>query len=589
MIRGLFKSRSRLSPSEPSVPMPRAAPEPQGEWRIIVDQEGLPVTNRPPQAGDMLARPPVAYNFKGTIPYFEPDARRNKIENIADRVDHDLKAHANQTLLDRAVFLLSQDDDGRRLLSRARDNNFSIVFDVRTLDEHEANGLMDYQNKLIPVRPSSSVTDLVLTLKHELEHMDQFATQNVIPSPGATLKDNLRATRAIEAGARVSEAITAVGLMTGSPRGPVQQFKSDIFFRTLGQEIPELGTRMVEALPSAHNGQWHDFAARIFPSFYESERLMEYYDRHIIDDLISRDPRDIRNKQLLHNPGVSAAEIKDRLTVRGSVQYLQGRSEIDLDSDKYAGLSPKSSGLYEKLYHHIKKTANIDPEKLIGSMRPSPPEEKTPQASNERGWLKKWFGKETKAEEPQQKSVTAIAPPPPAVKVTLNPVIMPDRIDGGMLSDGQRSNASTTQRFMSEMERNRSLPIHDMLKINYAVDRHVREGGAVHDLLRCGLRAPIGAFPIDYIRHLGARLQASGAQAYKLGEWGNLAAEEKELISHWQKLAKEGHDPVWLKAPPQGEIIDTTLQTYARAIMRMTGIEQPTTATNVSGLKKPGQ
>ena len=78
---------------------------------------------------------------------------------------------------------------------------------------------------------------------------------------------------------------------------------------------------------------------------------------------------------------------------------------------------------------------------------------------------------------------------------------MPDRIDGMMMTDGNRANAYRTEVFNDEYNRMKTGGT-DLDRVNFTVSQYFynnRGGGnyrgLVSGLVDAGLRAPIGAFP----------------------------------------------------------------------------------------------
>ena len=167
IFSGLFgRSAGITAPKEPPVPT--------GEWQLIVDKSGNPVNDRPAAIGDMLARRPVQYHYGGTIPGYKPDKSKSLTENMAARTDYEMRSIENRALLDKAIFLLSQTDDGRRLLNTALSQEFTFVFDPERTQKEGAAGLCDYTNKLIPLNEGSTPEQVALTVKHELQHMEDI-------------------------------------------------------------------------------------------------------------------------------------------------------------------------------------------------------------------------------------------------------------------------------------------------------------------------------------------------------------------------------------------------------------------------------
>ena len=85
-----------------------------GEWSIIVDKNGDEVIDRPPGNNDFLMRPSVEYDFRGTIPKFDPTQYATEQERFGAATEHAMRAHKNEALLKKAMFLLSRRNERRR-------------------------------------------------------------------------------------------------------------------------------------------------------------------------------------------------------------------------------------------------------------------------------------------------------------------------------------------------------------------------------------------------------------------------------------------------------------------------------------------
>lgn len=173
------------------------------------------------------------------------------------------------------------------------------------------------------------------------------------------------------------------------------------------------------------------------------------------------------------------------------------------------------------------------------------------------------------------------------------PIRMPDRIDGAMLTNKQAAYDHIGKTFTTMKDDMKSGKT-EIDRINYALGSYLHQNrgtanlrGLMGDLLEAGFRAPIGAFPSEYLHDLHGRVQL----AAKNGNAGNLSASEVKLLDHWQKLKDAGLDPVWLDAKQKQESwvgADKTLESYAT---RLSGLLTQTgnaakSAQTAAGYKK---
>ena len=267
-------------------PAATARPVPQGQWQLIVDANGDRVQSRTPAATDFLARHPVEYIYGGTFPKVEwkrPYSRDQvKAEDRREFIDHLIRDKRNREFLDKAVFLLSQTDDGRRLLEKSKKLGFQFVFDDSLCMEHGAVGLCDYTNKKIPLAEGRSPAEVALTLKHELQHMEDM--ENGLGYSSADIpKNGIFGNRTLESNARVSEAVATAELLLGSPKGPSQQFRSAALLNNFWRKNPEMAKAAYGALDDAKAGKWESYAAKIFPAYFKPTHTLEYYDKKYAD------------------------------------------------------------------------------------------------------------------------------------------------------------------------------------------------------------------------------------------------------------------------------------------------------------------
>ncbi len=306
LFRGLFGQKAgkgdapkgALAPAKPPsfyFPPPDAAapPVPQGEWKIIVDANGDRVQNRTPAPTDFLARHPVEYIYGGTFPKVKHtptyDDRNIRGEDHREHLDYLIRDKRNREFLDKAVFLLSQTDDGRRLLEKSQKMEFQIIFDDALCMEEGAVGLCDYTNKKIPLAQGRSPAEVALTLKHELQHMEDM--DNGLGYSSADIpKNGIFGNRALESNARVSEAVAAAEILLGSPNGPQQQFRSAALLNNFWRKNQEMAKAAYGALDDAKAGKWESFASKVFPAYFKPTHTLEYYDKKYADYIAAAVP-----------------------------------------------------------------------------------------------------------------------------------------------------------------------------------------------------------------------------------------------------------------------------------------------------------
>lgn len=534
---------------------PASPPVPAGEWSIVVNTDGDPVTGRPPQPGDLLARPAIPYRYNGTIPVFEPSAHLTAAENMRARVDYEIRNAQNRTLIDKAVFLLSQTDDGRRLLQKAQNEKFSFVFDHARLKGEEAVGLCDYSNKLIPLAEGRSPEQVAITIKHELQHMEDISS-GLGYGTGHTLKSATIANRALESNARVSEAVFAMEAMLGSPRGPDAQFRTHAIFNWHYSKNPHVGDAASHARPLAEKGDWSGFANAVFPAYYRQDATLAYYDKRNIEMYAKNIP-----------------DIKKEKTLTGTHEYyapyhIEQRMRA---AKKSAGTMLTQNNWTTDLLAFALKIKGVPYLKADKNFAPDSGRaiELTPDASEKLDDLKarldylgidKSEGLTVRVREPQPSGLKQIftearakmSPPP------FQPIVLPARADGMRLTSGETEHSLATRMF-TEIHTGMKSGRGEIDKLNFSICQYVRDVGTgniasrVGNLVEAGLRAPVGAFPPDYLFDLAGRLRDAGKLRYSDGVSSPIRPWEVSLFQHWQAMAMEGMSPAWINAKYESE------------------------------------
>jgi len=554
-LPGLFKRFSSGNAAQ-------QAPQPQGAWSILVDRDGQRITDRNAQPGDMMARTPQVYHFGGTIPGYKPDPSKDMKENMRRRVEYEIRAAQNKELLEQAVFLLSQTPDGRRLLAMAYNKKFQFVFDPERTTKENAAGLCDYTNKLIPLAEGRSVEQVALTVKHELQHMDDMTHGAGAYGPGDTLASATIANRGLEANARVSEAVFAMEAMLGDPEGPPGQWKSYAVMARFHQKNSHMGEAALNnrgLLKARDNNAWAAFANKVFPAYYKSTGTLAYYDERLAKmyaggDLRSPDelrahaqndpryrdqPHKIENyieslkdsmNGILQTARTTAESLPQNLRIRGQ-SYLKFEKGFDPSSKAARGITEKGMEAFAKLRTKMDALGirTEDPEALENM-----PRHKEPRAA-------KGLGKEF---------AQAIAK---TSETPLVPITLPYRLDGPKDTRGRPHYQFVTERFLEHHERKESS--HNPLdKIEFAVTDYLHccsSGnimGNVSTILEAGLRAPINAFPPDYLFDLARRIRTSSEHELRpdAKHSSSFTPAELDLMQHWQDMAAAGLSPLWI-------------------------------------------
>lgn len=554
---------------EYSRPVPDTIPVPTGAWSLVVDENGDQVVTRQPRPTDMLARPAVTYLYGGTQPEFRMEKSGDRFHNLQGVVDYECRAQRNKEFLDKAVFLLSQTDDGRRLLDVARHNKFTLLFDPSRVAEEGAVGLCDFAGKVIPLAEGRSPAEVALTLKHELQHMEDMS-KGVTYSANDTPQTARMAERALEGNARVAEAIAAAEMLLGSPQGPEQQFRTPALARNFWHKNQPLAEAAQAALPLAKKGDWKAFASKVFPAYFKQAATLEYYDLRYAEYAKSVVP-DVTAEQMKTAKGQQAIAIAERL-------FSQTRS-----AEEIAGAVTIRGATY------------LNPAVLLSEAGQAVTEKAIPVLMEVKAKLLKILPGAATASGLDAKASTQKPDPrlPNPYKPFLSeltgpdvfaPIVIPNRIDGGHYTTGERHHAVISafmEKELGGMKSGRT----ELDRMNYSIGTylHSRGGygnqrGLVSDLVAAGLRAPVGAFPSEYLQDLFGRMYTA-AQSGATGDTSPLSRQELKLISHWQDMKDRGLDPVWISAEMKTQSYvgnDKMIEHYAEHLVR--GLKSPVIA-----------
>ncbi len=585
---------------------------PEGEWALVVDANGDEVRDRTPAATDFLARrPAVQLKDMGgeTHPPYAYDRRKNRDENGVAYINHAIRSLRNRDHLEKAIFLLSQTDDGIRLLQMARREKFTIVFDPELCAEEGALGLCDYTNKKIPLAEGRNAAEVALTLKHELQHMEDFMN-GVNYSERSKPRNAVFAERALESNARTSEAVAAAQALLGSPHGPERQFRTDALFNSLFKSKPQMAASAHAALSDAKDGRWHDFAAKVFPAYFQETAILAVYDKRYIKFLSKQAPDvmdsvaaiadkegfyrlpyehqkihrqrvaffEDRAPSLFTGDGMAPEETLRRISIGGYAYAPQLlAAKFDPNADAYVATTPGGKDAYDALRERLEKIlpdAGLHQQLDLPVMKNSP--RAAPAASPYRGTISD------------------------GSEAAFQPIVPPRRIDGHKNSstDVRRSNAIHTDSLLASYQKMEGGANNDLTRWNFATSEffYNNEGfrnghGRGTALLGTGFLGPIAAFRDDYVESLYARVVIAAENNAPVEN--NLAPEEIRLFAHWQRMRDEGMDPVWIDAETKKDswvLKDRFANEYSNALAMLV-TTTPAKPASIMGLQtaaRPG-
>jgi hypothetical protein len=511
---------------------------------IVVDADGNE-TGGPWQHGLFYAQPPVAYHFGGTVPGYDPRQVRPD-DQMQARFAYDQEEQANQALLKQAVFDLSQTGYGRQLLSKAHEARTEIVFDKRSLDMRNADALADYGANKVLVQPGATRQEMVLNLAHELRH---FELDDGGKGPRMTYKSSLAAAFSIvqakEGDARaVGEGIVAVQASRMQPGEDSRTYKPKGVLDRFATHYPVMGAAAKGAASLVDQGNLAGFAAAVFPAFYQEHATRAAYMRSVMSDFTAHAPRrtdsfvgssDIQRQRerlagfMVSDAGGSHAELAPMLPVNG-VAYLGPKFSLDSPAARQLSSDPAIRAQYAAF--------RADMAQLAEGSGHSPKTDVLLEAPPARPSLWQRFFK----------TVGTDAPPPAKQDGAASfPVIVMPSSNGPHHAGDARPVLANLHRELSRSFAGAS-PVEALSSALFSIQgrtNHARSTAQIETLVDAGLRAPMAAFPQDYLSHLTRRVKDASEVKDHGKTSGIFTSGEDKLIRHWQDMQRKGIDPVF--------------------------------------------
>lgn len=553
-LKRIFRGTGAFAPADlPENRVFDEAPKPVPPYTRIVDKNGDEIVGRKPDGRDFLARPPVPFEYAGTIPKFNPNDYHSFQEKMGAAMEHAARASINKQNIEKAVFLLSQTEDGRRLLGKAERMGFKFVFDHGKTANEGAVGLCDYSNKIIPLAEGRNPEAVALTLKHELQHMEDIE-KGITYHSNCTLLSSIMGDRALEANARVSEAVAAAELYLGDPQGPQQQFRSSTLFAHFFHSKPAVAEAAFQNLNSAKAGEWGAFALPVFKAYQKLVGTLNYYDQRLAEMYTGILQNRVIDSERVPIMSCFAQEqmweqnqqaLKDKITIKNKPTFLPDEREMDLASPEYTKFSDVARASLNEVLDKAKKWIPVEFDLITTGLfapnRKADTAERVPETPFTN------YG----AEEP------------------FKAIQHPERYDEHFIG-GKARYAETTEFFQRHYKHYTAYES-ELDKISLATQEIGSYNtqnmyGVVTDLVEAGMRVPIAALPFEYTLLLCRN-------AKRTVETGEMAFSQTDLklIRHWQRMSDKGLDPVYGSA----ELKETTRMFDQESLAHFNGYLKP--------------
>ncbi len=513
--------------------------------RVVVDAAGERVAGGwKPGLFFALAAEEVP-DYAGVLPGYKGE--RPSSTGLASRFAFEAENERLRQRLDTGLLFVAQSQEGRRLLKATKASGYRIVFDRASTQAFSTCALCDYENRLIRLSPDPTVKPALLSLAliQEMKHAEDHGN-GLRRDATHTLRSATKIDRALEASGTVADARFVAEVGMDRPDDPPHRFRPPVA-ELFAQLYPEAAKAAVAAMPHAYTGRWSRFSRTVFRAYYDNEQILADADRALLQNVFGpalsvaghgASGSEGVLRTLMTRDNASHASIAGIVSSDG-VNYLK-RARFNLDSDRMSGLMPGAASAYLAFAGRVVKLTSARSERPDFRM-PAAPAATPEQPSLMNAWLRPVTRLFAWVHDPGTLSQAPVAPvQDPAVPV----IVLPDglRSGSGLLQAFAEAHA---QALHVPGNARRTSTEHLFLAMTGFMQASPGQTAvaASRKLVDAGLRAPIAAFPAEYLSDIASRLQ-QGVRADTMGRDELFIRSERALFGHWQKLAAAGLDPV---------------------------------------------
>ncbi len=267
----------------------------------------------------------------------------------------DLTADAREKF-EKALFILSQSDTGRYLLTEAKKSGTRLSL-MPPGQEDDFLGQASSFSKTIRLSRKRTPEQMALTLAHECAHVIQFRS-GLNGGPQGRLPDAVRLMFAAEADALAHMAQVAAELKIGASGG----WKSDAPFNDFAKDYPLAGSiadYLMKMEPEAlGNGK---LMAEVFKTFYQMPHIRVKYESGHVQGCEAEVAQAEKmgmlgdfKKALLFVRKASSEALMDKIAVHKGKPYLKEHGkDVNLSSAQYCGVSSLSKNRLVELLKRV--------------------------------------------------------------------------------------------------------------------------------------------------------------------------------------------------------------------------------------------
>lgn len=263
------------------------------------------------------------------------------------------RVQKNQDALEKALFILSQSDTGRYLVSSATAGNFKAQFNQAATTEAQAQGYV-HERKIV-ISDHDDLAALASLLSHECAHVVQnLKMPGAMPTAGMHPVTVFKHCWATEADAFAHQIQVALELAYAPQINPGRA-GTQALLRYMHKTYPVMtgaALTSIEDVSDITSGRAMAFA---FRAFYETKELRTIYETRMATWLIDQ-------ANTYAQAGVSLnkfcadkekpGNIATRMQWRGQKYLADHLPQLDLNHPYYAGLTPETGDLMRGFHQH---------------------------------------------------------------------------------------------------------------------------------------------------------------------------------------------------------------------------------------------